>query len=47
MGGAGMCVHQAVEAFRLFAGFTPDIARLHAAFAKAAVLRDRMTEPAE
>jgi shikimate dehydrogenase len=46
-GGAGMCVHQAVEAFRLFAGFTPDIARLHAAFAKAAVLRDRMTEPAE
>jgi shikimate dehydrogenase len=47
MGGAGMCVHQAVEAFRLFTGFTPDVERMHAAFAKAAVLRDRMTEPAE
>jgi shikimate dehydrogenase len=41
MGGAGMCVHQAVEAFRLFTGFTPDVERMHAAFAKAAVLRDR------
>jgi shikimate dehydrogenase len=47
MGGAGMCVHQAVEAFRLFTGFTPDVERMHVAFAKAAVLRDRMTEPAE
>jgi shikimate 5-dehydrogenase len=41
MGGAGMCVHQAVEAFRLFTGFTADVERMHAAFAKAAVLRDR------
>jgi shikimate dehydrogenase len=41
MGGAGMCVHQAVEAFRLFTGFTPDVERMHTAFAKAAVLRDR------
>jgi shikimate dehydrogenase len=47
MGGAGMCVHQAVEAFRLFTGLTPDVERLHAAFARAAVLRDRMTGPAE
>jgi len=28
-----MCVHQAVEAFRLFTGITPDLARLHRAFA--------------
>jgi quinate/shikimate dehydrogenase (NAD+) len=32
MSGGGMCVHQAVEAFRLFTGTTPDIARLHRAF---------------
>jgi shikimate dehydrogenase len=32
MSGGGMCVHQAVEAFRLFTGTTPDIARLHHAF---------------
>jgi shikimate dehydrogenase len=32
MSGSGMCVHQAVEAFRLFTGITPDIARLHRAF---------------
>jgi shikimate 5-dehydrogenase len=36
-----MCVHQAAEAYRLFAGVTPDVARLHAAFARAAALRDR------
>ncbi len=41
MGGAGMCVHQAAEAFRLFTGITPDVGRLHAAFAQAAALRDR------
>ena len=47
MGGAGMCVHQAVEAFRLFTGLTPDVERMHAAFAQAAVLRDRaLTRPA-
>lgn len=33
MSGDGMCVHQAVEAFRLFTGMTPDVARLHRAFA--------------
>ena len=47
MGGAGMCVHQAVEAFRLFTGLAPDVERLHAAFARAAVLRDRLSEAAE
>lgn len=39
MGGAGMCVHQAVEAYRLFSRVTPDVARLHKAFAKAASRR--------
>lgn len=33
MSGDGMCVHQAVEALRRFAGITPDVARLHRAFA--------------
>src|SRR6476661_2880239 len=33
MSGDGMCVHQAVEAFRFFTGITPDLARLHRAFA--------------
>ena len=33
MSGDGMCVHQAVEAFRRFTGMTPDVARLHRAFA--------------
>ena len=45
MNGGGMCVHQAVEAFRLFVGIEPDIARLHRAFAAALAKRDaRMTE---
>jgi shikimate dehydrogenase len=39
MNGGGMCVHQAVEAFRLFTGITPDVARLHRAFAAALVAR--------
>ena len=39
MGGAGMCVHQAVDAFRHFAGRTPDIARLKRTFAAAAARR--------
>ncbi len=47
MGGAGMCVHQAVEAFRLFTGLTPDVARLHAAFAQAAAERDRTSAAAD
>lgn len=32
LSGSGMCVHQAVEAFRLFTGITPDIAKLHRVF---------------
>src|SRR5262249_23161108 len=40
LNGSGMCVHTAVEAFRLFTGITPDVARLHGAFAKAQVERD-------
>ena len=45
LNGGGMCVHQAAEAFRLFVGIEPDIARLHRAFATALVERDaRMIE---
>src|SRR5262245_41428195 len=33
MSGDGMCVHQAIEAFRQFTGVTPDLARMHKAFA--------------
>jgi len=40
LGGGGMCVHQAVEAFRLFTGMTPDVARLHEAFAAAYEARE-------
>ena len=32
MGGAGMCVHQAVDAFRHFTGRSPDIARMKRTF---------------
>jgi shikimate dehydrogenase len=39
MGGAGMCVHQAVDAFRHFTGETPDIERLKQTFAAAAARR--------
>lgn len=39
MGGAGMCVHQAVEAFRLFTGLDPDQQRMHRTFAAAAARR--------
>jgi shikimate dehydrogenase len=38
--GGGMCVHQAAEAFRLFTGIEPDVARMHKTFAKALTLRD-------
>lgn len=41
MGGAGMCVHQAVETFRLFTGHVPDIHRMQRTFAEAAALRDK------
>ncbi|HVV61505.1 MAG TPA: shikimate dehydrogenase [Pseudolabrys sp.] len=40
MNGGGMCVHQAAEAFRLFTGVEPDLARLHRAFAAALAARD-------
>jgi shikimate dehydrogenase len=36
MGGAGMCVHQAAEAFRLFSGRTADPVRLQEVFEEAA-----------
>jgi shikimate dehydrogenase len=45
LNGGGMCVHQAVEAFRLFTGFKPDVARMHRTFAAALAARDKaMTE---
>ena len=40
-GGAGMCVYQAAEAFRLFTGLAPDVARMRRTFMAAAALRDR------
>jgi shikimate dehydrogenase len=40
MNGGGMCVHQAVEAFRLFTGVEPDLTHLHSAFATALAARD-------
>jgi len=40
MNGGGMCVHQAVEAFRLFTGIEPDSARLHRTFAAALAARE-------
>ncbi len=44
-GGAGMCVHQAAETWRLFTRSVPDHDRMHRTFAAAAALRDEtMTE---
>ena len=40
LNGSGMCVYQAVEAFRLLVGIAPDVARMHGAFAKGLVARD-------
>src|SRR5262245_47086256 len=40
LNGAGMCVHQAIAAFRLFTGVEPDLARLQRAFAAAVKARD-------
>jgi len=40
LNGSGMCVHQAVEAFRLFTGVEADVARMHRAFARGLVARD-------
>jgi shikimate dehydrogenase len=39
MGGAGMCVHQAVSAFELFTGRPADSARMHRTFLAAAARR--------
>ena len=47
MGGGGMCVHQAAEAFRVFTGLDPDIRRMHATFAAAAALRDKALAEAD
>ena len=41
LNGGGMCVHQAVEAVRLFIGIEPDVARMHRAFATALAARDK------
>jgi shikimate dehydrogenase len=41
MSGDGMCVHQAVEAFRQFTGTTPDLARMHKAFAAGLAEREK------
>jgi shikimate dehydrogenase len=38
--GGGMCVYQAVDAFRLFTGVDPDVARMHRTFAAALAARD-------
>jgi len=40
LNGGGMCVHQAVEAFRLFTGMEADVARMHRAFARGLAARD-------
>lgn len=42
MGGAGMCVHQAAESFRLFTGRAADTSRMQRVFVEAAAARDRM-----
>ncbi len=47
MGGAGMCVHQAVEAYRLLTGLTPDVAQLHRSFARAAAERESTAKAAD
>jgi shikimate dehydrogenase len=39
--GGAMCVHQAAEAFRLFTGIVPDVARMKRVFASAVADRDK------
>jgi shikimate dehydrogenase len=41
--GSGMCVYQAVEAFRLLAGIAPDVAGMQRAFANGLAARDAAT----
>ena len=45
MGGAGMCVHQAAEAFRHFTGHAADVERMRRAFAAACA--KQATDPQE
>lgn len=40
LSGGGMCVHQAVEAFRLFTGIMPDVAKLYRVFGAAYEARE-------
>jgi shikimate dehydrogenase len=40
--GGGMCVYQAVDAFRLFTGHAPDVARMERTFTAALAERDRL-----
>ncbi len=47
LNGGGLCVHQAVEAFRLFTGIEPDVARLHRTFATALAAREKALAAAE
>ena len=44
LNGGGMCVHQAVEAFRQLTGVEPDLQRLHRAFARNVAARDATTD---
>ena len=41
--GGGMCVYQGVDAFRLFTGIDPDVARMHHTFEAALVARDAVS----
>jgi shikimate dehydrogenase len=41
VGGAGMCVFQAVESFRLFSGIAPDVSRMQRTFFEAVAMRER------
>jgi shikimate dehydrogenase len=41
LNGGGLCVHQAVEAFRMFTGIEADVARMHRTFATALAARDK------
>jgi quinate/shikimate dehydrogenase (NAD+) len=43
LGGSGMCVHQAAEAFYLFTGLTADVPRMQRVFAAAAAARGQAT----
>jgi len=44
LNGAGMCVHQAVEAFRQFTGVEADVGRMRRAFARGLAARDAVPD---